>query len=62
MAKPIGRAAAMTCHTALVDSLLRETPKITATRIRQYIRQTIDADFTVSERSARELSQFGASC
>jgi len=55
MAKPIGRAAAMTCHTALVDSLLRETPKITATRIRQYIRQTIDADFTVSERSAREF-------
>jgi transposase len=44
----------MARYEAQVDQLLRETPKITATRIAQVIRQTIDPTFCVSERSVRE--------
>lgn len=39
---------------AHVDQLLRETPKITAARIAQVIRQTIDPTFRANERSVRE--------
>jgi hypothetical protein len=49
-----GRTASMARYGAHVDQLLRETPKITAARIAQVIRQTIDPTFCVSERSARE--------
>jgi transposase len=51
---PSGRAASMARFEAYVDQLLRETPKITAMRIAQVIRQTIDPDFRASERSVRE--------
>jgi len=49
-----GRAAAMHPFEAKVDRLLRETPKITAARIAQVLRQTIDPALCVSERSVRE--------
>jgi transposase len=52
--KPAGRAAAMEPFESEVDRLLRETPRITATRIAQLLRQTIDPTFCVSERSVRE--------
>lgn len=37
-----------------IDQWLRETPKITATRISQLIRQTIDPTFQANERTVRE--------
>jgi transposase len=54
LSSPAGRPASMARYEAQVDQLLRETPKITATRIAQVIRQTIDPTFCVSERSVRE--------
>lgn len=51
---PSGRVASMARFEAHVDQLLRETPKITAARIAQVIRQTIDPTFRASERSVRE--------
>ncbi len=53
-AKPSGRAAAMQRFESEVDRLLRETPRITAARIAQILRQTSDPTFCVSERSVRE--------
>lgn len=44
----------MQCLDSEVDRLLRETPRITAARIAQVLRQTIDPTFYVSERSVRE--------
>ncbi len=52
--KPAGRLAAMSPFESEVDRLLRETPKITAARIAQVLRQTIDPTFCVNERSVRE--------
>jgi transposase len=43
----------MSAFEADVDRLLRETPKITAVRIVQVIRTTIDSTFRISERAAR---------
>jgi transposase len=37
-----------------VDRLLSETPRITASRVAQVIRQTVDPTFNASERSVRE--------
>ena len=51
---PTGRTASMTRFEAHVDRLLSETPKITAARIAQVIRQTIDPALCASERSVRE--------
>lgn len=39
---------------SVVDRLLRETPRITSSRVAQVIRQTIDPTFSTSERSVRE--------
>ena len=53
-ALPTGRTSSMAPFGAHVDRLLRETPKITAARIAQVLRQTIDPTFCVNERSVRE--------
>ncbi len=52
--KPTGRTASMARFETHVDRLLRETPKITAARIAQVLRQMIDPTFCASERSVRE--------
>jgi len=54
VAKASGRAAAMQRFESEVDRLLRETPRITAARIAQILRQTSDPTLCVSERSVRE--------
>jgi transposase len=51
---PRGRTASMARFEGHVDQLLRETPKITAVRIAQVLRETIDPTFSASERSVRE--------
>lgn len=53
-ARPAGRMSSMARFEAHVDQLLRETPKITAARVAQVIRQTIDPTFRASERSIRQ--------
>jgi transposase len=53
MTRPRGRTASMAQFEADVDRLLRETPKITAKRITQVIRLTLDPTFRTSERAAR---------
>lgn len=47
------KGSSMSVFEADVDRLLRETPKITAVRIVQIIRTTIDPTFRISERAAR---------
>jgi transposase len=51
---PAGRASLMARFESHVDQLLRETPKISAARIAQVIRRTIDPEFRASERAVRE--------
>lgn len=51
---PAGRASLMARFESHVDQLLRETPKLTATRIAQIIRQDVDPAFQISARAARE--------
>ena len=53
MTSPPGRTALMSQFEGHVDRLLSETPKITAARIAQVIRQTIDPTFCASERAVR---------
>jgi len=53
MTSPPGRTAAMAQFEEHVDRLLRETPRITSSRIAQVIRQTIDPTFNTSERAVR---------
>ena len=36
-----------------IDELLRSTPKITAVRVGSYLRQNVDADLRVDERTLR---------
>lgn len=47
------KSSSMSAFEADVDRLLRETPKITAVRIVQVIRTTLDSTFRISERAAR---------
>jgi transposase len=51
--KNYAKASAMSAFEADVDRLLKETPKITAVRIVQIIRTTIDPSFRISARAAR---------
>lgn len=44
----------MSAFESHVDQLLRQTPKITAGRIAQIIKETIDPSFSINERSVRE--------
>jgi transposase len=50
---PTGRSAYMTRFESHVDDYLRDTPKISASRIAQLIRERIDPTFAVSERAVR---------
>jgi transposase len=50
---PPGRHADMARFESEVDDLLRNTPKITASRIAQIIRERIDPSFAVGERAVR---------
>lgn len=54
LAAPAGRTLLMSRFESQVDELLRETPKITAARIAQLIRERIDPTFRVNERTVRE--------
>jgi len=38
-----------------IDELIRSTPKITAVRVGSYLRQNVDADLRVDERTLREF-------
>ena len=49
-----GRTSLMSRFESRVDELLRETPKITASRVAQIIRERIDPTFCASERAVRE--------
>lgn len=51
---PVRRSSLMSRFESQIDELLRETPKITAARIVQIIRERIDPTFRVNERTARE--------
>jgi hypothetical protein len=50
---PPGRSAYMARFESQVDDLLRNTPKITASRIAQIIRERFDPTFAVGERAVR---------
>lgn len=49
-----GRTSLMSRFESHVDKLLRDTPRITAGRVTQIIRERIDPTFQISERAARE--------
>jgi transposase len=51
---PPGRTSLMSRFESHVDQLLRDTPRITAARLTQIIRERIDPSFEISERAARE--------
>jgi transposase len=52
--KNVNRPSRMSTFETEVDRLLHQTPKITARRIAQVIRETIDPTFAMNERSIRE--------
>lgn len=52
--KNVCRPSRMAAFESDVDRLLRQTPGITAKRIAQVIRETIDPTFMINERSVRE--------
>ena len=51
---PAGRTSLMSRFESHVDQLLRDTPRITASRIAQLIRERIDPSFHVSGRAVRK--------
>ncbi|MDB5070601.1 MAG: hypothetical protein JWM87_1712 [Candidatus Eremiobacteraeota bacterium] len=42
-------------YVSHIDELIRSTPKITAVRVGSYLRQNVDADLQVNERTLREF-------
>jgi transposase len=48
------RAKLLDRYASHIDELIRSTPKITAVRVGSYLRQNIDADLHVDERTLRE--------
>src|ERR1019366_2554310 len=48
------RARLLDRYATHVDELIRSTPKITAVRIGSYLRQNVDAELHVDERTLRE--------
>lgn len=51
---PAGRSALMSRFESHVDQLLRETPRITAVRVVQILRERVNPTLAVSERAARQ--------
>ena len=51
--KPMPRAGILERYRSHVDGLILATPKITAARISTSLRQNVDADLVVSERTLR---------
>jgi hypothetical protein len=48
------RAKLLDRYVSHIDELIRSTPKITAVRVGSYLRQNVDADLQVDERTLRE--------
>ena len=51
-AKP--RAKLLDRYVSHIDELIRSTPRITAVRVGSYLRQNVDAELRVDERTLRE--------
>lgn len=53
------RAKLLDPYATHIDELIRSTPKITAVRVGSYLRQNVDAELYVDERTLREFVAAG---
>ena len=51
--KPRPRTSSLERYRSHIDGLILSTPKITAARIGSYLRQNVDADLAIDERTLR---------